>query len=142
MVASRVLAFGPTIPATSSSEHVLNVIIFSILNIVTRDASSSPSLSPPTLPRAHGKIEGTISASPARLVMSLAEHWLNVIITFSIFNIVSRDVTHYAQRAGLSSHSFPPPAPARAHGRIEGTHLCTARAIMRWLTALLCFTSF
>ena len=44
-----------------------------------------------------------------------------------------------APHATSSSPSVSPPAPPRARDKMDGSHICTARELMRWLTALLCF---
>ena len=82
----------------------------------------------------------TIFASPAFLAQPSAAYLLNVIILgiFSIFRIVTRAVTSYGQHAASSSPLFSPPNPPRLHGKM-GTHLCSARKLMRWLLALFCF---
>ena len=72
---------------------------------------------------------------------SSVEYLLDVVI-FSIFHIVTRDISYYDHRCAVSnapSASAAPTAPPRARDKMDGTHICTARELMRWLTALLCF---
>jgi hypothetical protein len=121
--------------ATSTVQHLLNVVIFGIL---------------------------TGYQLAILMVTSSVQHLLNVVISsiftgyqlainvfiFNIFNIVSRDVPCYDQprcfvskalHATSSSHSASYPDPPRARSKMDGTHICLARKLMRWLTALLCF---
>ena len=77
---------------------------------------------------------------------SAVEHLLIVVI-FSIVYIFTRDVPYYDHRCVISnapplapsSPSVSPPTPPRGRDKMDGTHICTARELMRWLTALLCF---
>ena len=87
-----------------------------------------------------------VAESGSQLPTSSIEHLLIVII-FSIFHIVTLDVPYYDHRCAVSNapHAAPsvpsaaPTAPPRARDKMDGTHICTARELMRWLTALLCF---
>ena len=72
---------------------------------------------------------------------------LLIVVIFSIVYIFTRDVPYYDHRCVISnapplapsSPSVSPPTPPRGRDKMDGTHICTARELMRWLTALLCF---